>query len=49
MWDKNGELKDTKAIIPDSSYASVYSAVIDFCKKMEHLIPQLWVQFLMLV
>ncbi|MAW31487.1 MAG: isocitrate dehydrogenase (NADP(+)) [Flavobacteriales bacterium] len=33
MWDKNGELKDTKAIIPDSSYASVYSAVIDFCKK----------------
>ncbi len=33
MWDKNGELKDTKAIIPDSSYAPVYSAVIDFCKK----------------
>ena len=32
MWDKNGELKDTKAIIPDSSYASVYSAVIDFVK-----------------
>ena len=33
MWDKNGELRDTKAVIPDSSYASVYSAVIDFCKK----------------
>ena len=33
MWDKNGETKDTKAIIPDSSYASVYQATIDFCKK----------------
>ena len=33
MWDKNGNLKDTKAIIPDSSYASIYQATIDFCKK----------------
>ena len=33
MWDKNGELKDTKAIIPDSSYSSIYQATIDFCKK----------------
>lgn len=33
MWDKNGDLKDAKAIIPDSSYASVYQATIDFCKK----------------
>ncbi len=33
MWNKNNETKDTKAIIPDSSYASVYSATIDFCKK----------------
>ena len=32
MWDKNGSVRDTKAIIPDSSYASVYSATIDFCK-----------------
>lgn len=32
MWDKNGELQDTKAIIPDSSYAGVYQATIDFCK-----------------
>lgn len=31
MWDKNGDLKDAKAIIPDSSYASVYQATIDFC------------------
>ncbi|AWX43028.1 Isocitrate dehydrogenase (NADP(+)) [Flagellimonas maritima] len=33
MWDKNGELKDTKAIIPDSSYAGIYQATIDFCKE----------------
>ena len=24
--------KDTKAVIPDSSYASIYQATIDFCK-----------------
>mgnify|MGYP001273492380 FL=1 len=33
LWDKNGKIKDTKAIIPDSSYSAVYSATIDFCKK----------------
>jgi len=33
MWDKNGEIKDTLALIPDRSYAGVYSATIDFCKK----------------
>ncbi len=33
MWDNNGQLQDTKAIIPDSSYAGVYQAVIDFCKE----------------
>lgn len=33
MWDKNGDTKDTKAVIPDSSYASVYQAVIEFCKE----------------
>nr|WP_321412374.1 NADP-dependent isocitrate dehydrogenase [uncultured Allomuricauda sp.] len=33
MWDKNGELQDTKAIIPDSSYAGVYQATIDFCRE----------------
>ena len=32
MWDKNGNVQDTKAIIPDSSYAGVYQATIDFCK-----------------
>jgi isocitrate dehydrogenase len=33
MWDKNGKLQDTKAVIPDSSYAGIYTATIDFCKK----------------
>lgn len=33
MWDKNGELRDTKAIIPDSSYSGIYQATIDFCKE----------------
>tara|TARA_B110000459_G_scaffold65282_1_gene73235 strand:- start:844 stop:3063 length:2220 start_codon:yes stop_codon:yes gene_type:complete len=32
MWDSNGKSKDTKAIIPDSCYASIYQATIDFCK-----------------
>lgn len=32
MWNKNGEQQDTKAIIPDRSYAGVYQAVIDDCK-----------------
>ena len=32
MWDKDGNVQDTKAVIPDSSYASIYSATIDFCK-----------------
>lgn len=33
MWNKEGKAQDTKAVIPDSSYAGVYSATIDFCKK----------------
>jgi len=33
MWNATGELQDTKAVIPDSSYAGIYSATIDFCKK----------------
>ena len=33
MWNKEGKLQDTKAIIPDSSYAGIYTATIDFCKK----------------
>ena len=33
MWNAEGKQQDTKAIIPDSSYAGVYIATIDFCKK----------------
>src|SRR5690606_33635410 len=33
MYNRKGELQDTKAVIPDSSYAGVYSATIDFCKE----------------
>jgi isocitrate dehydrogenase len=33
MWDKEGKTKDTKAVIPDSSYAAIYQETIDFCKK----------------
>lgn len=33
MWNKEGKLQDTKAIIPDSSYAGLYQATIDFCKE----------------
>lgn len=33
MWGPDGQPKDTKAVIPDSSYSGVYSATIDFCKE----------------
>ncbi len=33
MWNAKGETQDTKAVIPDSSYAGLYQVVIDFCKK----------------
>lgn len=33
MWNKSGNQQDTKAVIPDSSYACIYQATIDFCKK----------------
>ncbi|WP_313065709.1 NADP-dependent isocitrate dehydrogenase [Achromobacter animicus] len=33
MWNAEGKLQDTKAVIPDRSYAGVYQAVIDDCKR----------------
>ena len=33
MWNKEGKTQDTKAVIPDSSYAGLYQATIDFCKE----------------
>ena len=33
MWNAKGNAQDTKALIPDSSYAGIYTATIDFCKE----------------
>lgn len=33
MWNPAGETQDAKAVIPDRSYAGVYQATIDFCRK----------------
>lgn len=33
MWDKNGDVRDTVALIPDRSYAGVYAATIEDCKQ----------------
>ena len=32
MWNAEGKLQDTKAVIPDSCYAGIYQVVIDDCK-----------------
>ena len=32
MWNADGKLQDTKAVIPDRCYAGVYQAVIDDCR-----------------
>jgi len=33
MWGPDGQLHDTKAMIPDRCYAGIYQAVIDDCKR----------------
>ncbi len=33
MWNSDGQLQDTKAIIPDRCYAGVYKETINFCKQ----------------
>ncbi len=33
MWNKEGKAQDTKAVIPDSSYAGVFETVIKYCKQ----------------
>ena len=40
MWDANGKQKDTKAIIPDRCYATVYKIVMEDCKKNGALDPR---------
>lgn len=39
MWGPDGQEADTLAVIPDSSYAGIYSAVIDDCKAHGALDP----------
>ncbi|MEQ3696757.1 MAG: NADP-dependent isocitrate dehydrogenase [Pseudomonadales bacterium] len=33
MWNAEGKLQDTKAVIPDRCYAGVYDATINFCRE----------------
>ena len=33
MWNTEGKSQDTKAVIPDSSYAGLYQETIDFCRE----------------
>ena len=39
MWAPDGKLQDAKIVIPDASYAPVYEAVVEFCKKNGALNP----------
>ena len=39
MYNKEGKLQDTLALIPDRSYAGLYEATIEFCKKNGALDP----------
>ena len=39
MWNAAGETQDTKAVIPDHSYAGVYQTVIEFCREHGALDP----------
>ena len=40
MWNAEGKAQDTLAVIPDSCYAPVYQAVIDFCRENGALDPK---------
>ena len=39
MWNMDGELQDTKALIPESTYAFIYQEVIDYCRQNGALDP----------
>jgi isocitrate dehydrogenase len=39
MWNAEGKLQDTKAIIPDRSYATMYEEILDNCKQFGALDP----------
>jgi len=40
MWGADGKLKDTKAVIPESTYATIYQEVINFCKHHDSFDPR---------
>jgi isocitrate dehydrogenase len=39
MWNAEGKLQDTKALIPDRCYATIYEEIIENCKKFGALDP----------
>tara|TARA_B110000858_G_scaffold27452_1_gene28875 strand:+ start:864 stop:3098 length:2235 start_codon:yes stop_codon:yes gene_type:complete len=39
MWNAHGKLRDTKAVIPDTSYATIYQEVLNFCKHHDAFDP----------
>jgi len=39
MWSADGKLQDTKAVIPDSCYATMYQEIINFCKHHDAFDP----------
>ena len=40
MWNAHGKLRDTKAVIPDTTYATIYQEVINFCKHHDAFDPK---------
>ncbi|OGW63036.1 MAG: isocitrate dehydrogenase (NADP(+)) [Nitrospirae bacterium RBG_16_64_22] len=40
MWGPDGKLHDTKAVIPDRSYAGIYREIVDNCRKNGALDPR---------
>ena len=42
MWNTEGALHDTKAVIPDRCYATIYQAVIEDCKCTARSIRPPW-------
>src|SRR6266545_6560847 len=39
MWNAEGKLQDTKALIPDRCYSTIYAEIIDNCKQFGALDP----------
>ena len=39
MWNADGELQDVKAVIPDSTYAGIYAAIVEDCQAHGQLDP----------